>query len=332
MPDLGESPNWEGVYQIETTDPVQGGAGGIDNQPHQELVNRTGYLKQQHESHDHSGASMTKVVTDGIADDAVTQAKIAAGAVGTTEIANSAVDTNQLASNAVTSTKLAIASVYPDNITSNAVTNSKINAEAVTEAKIGAAAVTEAKINTAAVTETKIGNFAVTESKLGSGAVTTAKIANSTVTAAKILNGIPVAFKARLASAQTIESGGGGERIEYGAEKFDTDSAFNITTNDFKAPIAGQYSLTASAHFASLPANTQVIISIRLLTSYIAKNIQYSVVASEPFMIAVTTVVDAAADDEYFITIEQDSGSDQSLSQDASGNINFFTGHRIAFS
>ena len=40
------SENWPaGVYQIETTDPVLGGADGVCNQPAKDLANRTAYLK-----------------------------------------------------------------------------------------------------------------------------------------------------------------------------------------------------------------------------------------------------------------------------------------------
>lgn len=50
MGNLVEVAAWDaGVYQIEETDPVQGGANGVDNQPHKNLANRTGYLKAQHE-------------------------------------------------------------------------------------------------------------------------------------------------------------------------------------------------------------------------------------------------------------------------------------------
>lgn len=48
MANITESPVWEsGIYQIEATDPVQGGPDGIDNRPHKQLANRTLYLKQQ---------------------------------------------------------------------------------------------------------------------------------------------------------------------------------------------------------------------------------------------------------------------------------------------
>ena len=48
MANITETSNWEtGVYQFETTDPIQGGADGIDNLPHKQLGNRTLWLKNQ---------------------------------------------------------------------------------------------------------------------------------------------------------------------------------------------------------------------------------------------------------------------------------------------
>lgn len=48
MTNVAESPFWEpGIYQLETTDPVMGGANGIDNLQAKQLANRTNYLKQQ---------------------------------------------------------------------------------------------------------------------------------------------------------------------------------------------------------------------------------------------------------------------------------------------
>jgi len=51
MANLPEVAQWEpGIYQIEETDPVQGGPNGIDNLPNKQLANRTAYLKEQVES------------------------------------------------------------------------------------------------------------------------------------------------------------------------------------------------------------------------------------------------------------------------------------------
>jgi hypothetical protein len=48
MTNLTEVSAWDaGVYQFLTTDPVQGGPGGIDNQPHQNLADRTLWLRNR---------------------------------------------------------------------------------------------------------------------------------------------------------------------------------------------------------------------------------------------------------------------------------------------
>lgn len=48
MANQPEQIQWdEGVYQLETTDPVQGGVGGTSNRPFLNLANRTAYLKDR---------------------------------------------------------------------------------------------------------------------------------------------------------------------------------------------------------------------------------------------------------------------------------------------
>lgn len=48
MANLPESASFEaGIYQLETTDPVQGGVDGISNQQAKQLANRTKWLKDQ---------------------------------------------------------------------------------------------------------------------------------------------------------------------------------------------------------------------------------------------------------------------------------------------
>lgn len=48
MATLQEVAQWvEGIYQLETTDPVMGGADGIDNRQAKELANRTLFLKNK---------------------------------------------------------------------------------------------------------------------------------------------------------------------------------------------------------------------------------------------------------------------------------------------
>ncbi|PLY08406.1 MAG: hypothetical protein C0625_02125 [Arcobacter sp.] len=69
MADIEELEQWEdGVYQLETTDPVEGGADGVDNKPHKHLANRTVYLKSKLEKSTFASmiiASPSNVVPDG---------------------------------------------------------------------------------------------------------------------------------------------------------------------------------------------------------------------------------------------------------------------------
>ncbi len=52
MANLTEKAEWtKGIYQLETTDPLQGGADGIDNVQAKQLANRTQYLKNAQEEH-----------------------------------------------------------------------------------------------------------------------------------------------------------------------------------------------------------------------------------------------------------------------------------------
>jgi len=47
MTNLTPTPGWDDVYQLEVTDPAQGGAGGIMNRQAQALLNRAEYLNAQ---------------------------------------------------------------------------------------------------------------------------------------------------------------------------------------------------------------------------------------------------------------------------------------------
>ena len=61
MANLQETGVWEeGIYQLETSDPVMGGADGVDNKPLRQLANRTRYLKKKLEGYKPEAASTTK--------------------------------------------------------------------------------------------------------------------------------------------------------------------------------------------------------------------------------------------------------------------------------
>lgn len=75
MANLVESARWEeGVYQLETSDPVKGGPDGIDNRQAKQLGNRTLYLKARHEAHEAAGNPHPQYAT-------IVQMKAALGAL-----------------------------------------------------------------------------------------------------------------------------------------------------------------------------------------------------------------------------------------------------------
>lgn len=117
--------------------------------------------------------------TADIADNAVTESKMALASVG---IAN-------LKSDSVSTAKIINAAVTADKISDDAVSSAKILSESVTTAKIGPAAVTETKIANDAVTTAKIANASVSSAKIIDASVSTDKIASSAVTNIKIADG-----------------------------------------------------------------------------------------------------------------------------------------------
>jgi len=144
------------------------------------------------------------VNADSIAANSVGQSEIADGAVGSSQLANTAVGqaqiaTNgvgeaQIASNAVTTSKIAANAVTASELGSNSVVTSKITDGHVTTDKLANDAVTAAKIVDDAVTSAQLASNSVVASKIASDAVTTAKIADDAVTSAKIQDGeVPAA-------------------------------------------------------------------------------------------------------------------------------------------
>lgn len=66
MANLKETAEWsEGIYQLETTDPVVGGPDGIDNKPLKQLANRTLYLKGIVDSLGNLKVNISVVITAG---------------------------------------------------------------------------------------------------------------------------------------------------------------------------------------------------------------------------------------------------------------------------
>lgn len=139
-----------------------------------------------------------QIDTGGIADSAITSAKLAADV--TVGVADGSITTEKLAGNAVTAPKLAPLAVGDYHLQDGAVTILKLDDFVITENKIVMNAVTTPKIADGAITQDKIAAEAVGETQLEFGgvnsfalspnAVTTAKIADGAVTQSKLAPGV----------------------------------------------------------------------------------------------------------------------------------------------
>lgn len=148
-----------------------------------------------------------------IANEAVTNAKIAvdaiqgdviaAGAITAAKILDGAISELKLADDAVTTAKLANASVTADIVAANAITTTNIQDDAISTAKLAANSVVASKISTGAVTADAIAANAVTSEKILAGSVVADSIASGAITTAKLAAG---AVTAETITANTITS------------------------------------------------------------------------------------------------------------------------------
>lgn len=128
----------------------------------------------------------SSINTSNIADNAVTESKMALNSVGLANLKSDSVATAKIVDAAVTSDKIANDAVSSTHILDESVTAGKIAPAAVTEAKIANNSVTTAKIADASVSSAKIIDSSIGTDKLASNAVTNIKIADGSVSTAKV--------------------------------------------------------------------------------------------------------------------------------------------------
>ena len=225
-----------------------------------------------------------------IAADAVTNAKIAidavranvieAGAITSAKIAADAITATKLADDAVTNSKIAVDAIQANVIEAGAITETKIGDSAITTAKIDANAITAAKIDAGAVTATEIASNAITSAKIDAGAVTASEIASNAITAVKIDAGAITTAKI---DANAITSA----KIDTGAV-----TATEIASNAITSAKIDAGAVTASEIASN--AITAVKIDANAITS--AKIDTGAVTASEIASNAITSAkIDAGA-------------------------------------
>ena len=143
-----------------------------------------------------------QVLTNHIADFAVTNAKIGNLAVDSAKIADAAIVTAKIADASITTAKIGTAQITTALIANAAITSALILDAAITTAKIGLLAVDTARIADAAIVTAKIGDAQITSAKIND--LSANKINAGTLSAARIAVG---SLNADKITANTIYAG-----------------------------------------------------------------------------------------------------------------------------
>ena len=211
--------------------------------------------------------SKLNAATTGIADGAVTTAKLADSAVTTAKIADGAVTTDKLRSNAVTLAKLNDGAVSTDKIVDNAVTERKLSQGArdklnqaptvadgsITTAKLADNAVTVDKLAGRAVTSGKIEDGAVLRAAIANNAVDTSKIADLSVTEDKLSDPVKAKLNAGTTDTTARTNAANAQTAAEAAQTTANNAATAAATADGKA-VAAQ----AAADAAQLDIDTVI--------------------------------------------------------------------------
>lgn len=133
------------------------------------------------------------------------------------------IDELQLADEAVTNAKIAVNAIQGDVIAAGAITETKVGSSAISTVKLAAGAVTAAKIAAGTITATEIASNAITAVKIQAGAVTSAKISVSQLDAISADMG---SITAGTVTGATLRTASSGDRVQM-----DTDGLNVVGTS-----------------------------------------------------------------------------------------------------
>lgn len=124
-----------------------------------------------------------------IADNAITETKIATDAVTTPKIAANAVTANEIAANTITANEIAANAVTADEIAANTITAAEIAANTITATEIASNAITADEIAANTITSAEIAANTITAAEIAAGAITADELAANSVVSGKIAAG-----------------------------------------------------------------------------------------------------------------------------------------------
>ena len=125
------------------------------------------------------------------------------------------IDELRLADEAVTNAKIAVDAIQGDVIAASAITETKIGPNSISTGKIQAGAVTAGVIAAGTITATEIASNAITATKINAGAVTSDKITVSTLDAISANMG---SITAGTITSATLRTQSSGQRVEMNSQ------------------------------------------------------------------------------------------------------------------
>lgn len=185
-----------------------------------------------------------KAVPDGtitelqLADEAVTNAKIAVDAIQGDVIAASAITTLKIADDAITNALIATDAVNQDSLAANSVTATQIVGGTITATELATDSISSDKIQSNAITAVKILAGNVTAGKLATDSVIASNIQANAVTSVKINAGAVTADKINVSTLSAISANVGtltAGTIDASTLTISNINASNISTGSLSA-------------------------------------------------------------------------------------------------
>lgn len=160
-------------------------------------------------NHTHSGGfeQGKPIGTTGLANSAITSAKIADGIIATADLANDSVTTTKIAAGAVGTTDIAAGAITTALIADGTIATADIALNAITSALIAADTITEADIAADAVTKSELG-ITVVDITVDAAATSGSSAANPALVGGEILGYYPTGNQDQLVNNVVLNANG----------------------------------------------------------------------------------------------------------------------------
>ena len=267
-------------------------------------------------------------ITDGI----VTADKLASDSVTTAKIADNGVTTAKINADAVTDAKIADDVVGSEHLTAGEVDTTALGADAVTAAKIADDAISDEHLDPTAITG-QTAETSIADDDLILVSDTSASAALKKMTRANFVSGVggdnTPAFFAYLSSNQSV-SATTYTKVQFNAELFDSDNAYDNSTNyRFTVPSGegGKYVVGVALRKNNF-AGSRFQAAMRVNGSE-RTILEQSINTDAYFTVTGNTIMTLSASDYIEVFAYHNDGGSRSLYGDSSQIDTFFYAYKL---